>query len=239
MSSPEASLWLEVMNVEMETQCAMDTFEEVARPPSVNVVSCHWVYAEKQDAEGNVVLHKARLVARRFTEREGIDYTETFVPTPRKSHLLLLIAIAVHFDWEISQIDVKAAFLHGYLEETIYMEAPPGYPTVIPGGCWKWKKPIYGLKQAAWCWYTRLWTELEKSGFCATSTLCIFVTKGHIIASHVDDMISLAKDKSLRDLTESDLSKSFKIHDLGDLSFYLGMKFTRDHTHRIIEIAQD
>ena len=119
------------------------------------------------------------------------------------------------------------------------MEAPPGYPTIIPGGCWKLKKPIYGLKQVAWCWYACLQTELEKSSFHVTSSPCVFVTKGHIIASHVDAMISLAKDKSLHDLTKSDLSKSFKIHDLGDLSFYLGMKFTQDHMHCIIEIAQD
>ena len=108
-----------------------------------------------------------------------------------------------------------------------------------PGGCWKLKRSIYGLKQAAWCWYTHLQTELEKSGFRATSAPCIFVTEGRAIASHVDDMINLAKTKVLRDRTKSDLSKSLKLHNLGDISFDLGMKFTRDRARCTIEIAQD
>ena len=239
MSSPEALLWLEAMNMEMETQHTMDTFEEVARPPGVNVIGCRWVYVEKRGPDGTLLLHKARLVAKGFSECEGIDYKETFAPTLCKSELLLLIAIAIHFDWEISHIDVKGAFLHGHLEETIYMEAPAGYPTSTPGGCWKLKRSIYRLKQVAWCWYTHLQMELEKSGFRATSAPCIFVTEGRAIASHVDDMINLAKTKVLHDCTKSDLSNSLKLHDLGNISFYLGMKFTRDRAHRTIKIAQD
>ena len=242
MESPQASLWQEAMVNEISTQDAMDTYEEVPRPTDgdVLVLPSRWVYAEKRDASGAVVLHKARIVAKGYSEREGVDYTETWAPTPRKSHILALVVIATHYDWEIFQVDVKAAFLHGELEEVIYMEAPAGFPTKVPNGVWKLKKAIYGLKQAASCWYKKLKSGLGEMGLePLTGSPCLFVSNDSMLASHVDDMLVCARNRGTRDRLLSDLAKRFTIHDLGDLSFYLGLLFDRDRATRIVTVSQE
>jgi hypothetical protein len=211
MSSAEASLWQIAMNEEMETQKVMGTYEEVALPHGAHVIPCRWVYQEKRDSDGNVARYKARLVAKGFREREGIDYEETYAPTPSKVSILTLIAIAVAMDWEIAQFDVKAAFLYGELDEEIYLHPPVGYPTMIEGGVWRMKKSIYGLKQAAACWYQKLSEELAKGQFYSMKDPSVFcsASKDTVLASHVDDIICIARTKAARERARIMLEKPF------------------------------
>jgi hypothetical protein len=137
MASPETALWQEAMNTEISTLQKMETYDEVLPPPNAHVITSCWVYLRKRNAEGEPTRYKARLVARGFDERKGIDYDETYAPTPRKSTLLTLIALAVHLDWEITHIDVKATYLYRDLDVELYMTAPAGYPTDIKGAVWK------------------------------------------------------------------------------------------------------
>ena len=99
---------------------------------------------------GNIERHKARLVAKGFTQREGIDYTETFSPISKKDSLRIIMALVAHFDFDLHQMDVKMSFLNGNLEEEVYMKQPEGFSSSEGEHlvC-KLKKSIYGLKQAS------------------------------------------------------------------------------------------
>src|ERR1700722_8658417 len=108
------------------------------------------VYKTKRDSKGNIERYKARLVAKGFTQKEGIDYTETFSPVSRKDSLRIIMALVAHFDLELQQMDVKTTFLNGDLEEEVYMKQPEGFPSSDGDQlvC-KFKKSLYGLKQAS------------------------------------------------------------------------------------------
>ena len=117
------------------------------RPPYANVISCKWVYKTKQDAEGNIIKHKARLVARGFTQIEGIDYEETFAPTTKFVTIRIIISLATSLDWPMEQADIETAFLWSDTREDIYMEQPEGHadPDRLDHVC-KLLKSLYGLK---------------------------------------------------------------------------------------------
>ena len=116
-------------------------------PKGAKTVGCKWVYKTKHDSKGNIERFKARLVAKGFTQREGIDYNETFSLVSCKDSFRIIMALVAHYDLELHYMDVKTAFLNGDLEENVYMAQPKGF--VMKGkeriGCCM-KKSIYGLK---------------------------------------------------------------------------------------------
>ena len=156
MRREDASSWLEAMVMEMESQHKARTFVEVPRPKGENILECRWVYAFKFAADGQSTVYKAHLVAKGFGQCPGQDFNETFAPTLNKPSLLTLLTIVAHEDLEIDQMDVKTAFLHGDLDEEIFMFPPEGFPPMVSGHMWKLQKSIYGLKQAARIWYQKL-----------------------------------------------------------------------------------
>jgi hypothetical protein len=124
------------------------------------------VFKIKRKADGSIERFKARLVAKGFDQQSGIDYTETFSPMIKASTIRVILALAVHFDWPIRQLDVSNAFLQGSLGEEVYMEQPPGFvQTTPPDQVCKLHKDIYGLKQAPRAWFTRLSNFLLELGF--------------------------------------------------------------------------
>lgn len=134
MSSPLAPVWLEKMGLEINNQQQMGTYTKEAPPDGANVLDCRWVYSEKLLSDGKVIDRKARLVAKGFNQIPGTDFDETYAPTLTKGSLLILLALAAVHDWEVRQLDVKAAFLHGDLKEEIYVNAPlAGFPTAVQG----------------------------------------------------------------------------------------------------------
>ena len=96
-------------------------------PNSIKPVGCKWVYKRKRGVDGKVETFKARLVAKGYTQKEGIDYDETFSPVAMLKSIRILLSIATYYDYEIWQMDVKTAFLNGNLEEEIYMIQPEGF----------------------------------------------------------------------------------------------------------------
>ena len=129
-------------------------------------MGCTWVYKIKHNADGSISRYKARLVAKGYNQEYGLDYSETFSPVIRQETIRLVLSLAVRNNWLINQLDVSNAFLHGMLDETIYMTQPPGYVDPrFPQHVCKLQKSLYGLKQAARAWYTCLKTFLQGLGF--------------------------------------------------------------------------
>ena len=145
------------MQAEMSSIHQNRAWSLVPLPPDKKAISSKWVYKVKPGTTGNPTQYKARLVARGFEQKDGIDFLETFAPVVRWETIPLLIAIAVHLNLPLHQLDVLTAFLNGLLKEDVYMYQPPGFAR--PGEehlvC-KLHKALYGLKQSPRAWYDRL-----------------------------------------------------------------------------------
>ena len=128
--------------------------------------SSKWVYRNKQDQDGIVVWNKARLVAQGYTQVEGGDFGETYAPVARLEAIRILLAYDCAHNIKLYQMDVKSAFLNGYINKEVYIEKPPGFEDYKkPNHVYKLKKALYGLKQAPRAWYERLMDFLLSKGF--------------------------------------------------------------------------
>jgi hypothetical protein len=153
------------MNEEYCSLMANDTWDLVHLPKGRKLVRCKWVYRTKYASYGSVERHKACLVAKGFYQVAGIDYHETFAPIAKMNCICLVLALAASHKWEVHQMDVKSTFLHGYLQEEIYMEQPPDYVQNDYSLVFRLKKSLYGLKQAPRAWYAKMDTFLIATGF--------------------------------------------------------------------------
>ena len=156
MHSEYASEWFSAMQEEMKSMSTNKVWDLVEILQGAKTVGCKWVYKTKYDSKGNIERFKARLVAKGFTQREGIDYNETFSPVSSKDSFRIIMALVAHFNLELHQIDVKTAFLNSDLHENVYMAQPEGFAVQDKEhlGC-RLKKSIYGLKQASRQWYLK------------------------------------------------------------------------------------
>jgi hypothetical protein len=110
--------------------------------------------------------YKARLVAKGYKQREGINYGEVFAPVARLETIRLMISLAAQHRWKIYQLDVKSAFLNGFLKEKIYVEQPLGYiDAKNEGKVYKLKRALYDLKQAPRAWNTRIDRYFQDNGY--------------------------------------------------------------------------
>ncbi|WVZ93453.1 hypothetical protein U9M48_039431 [Paspalum notatum var. saurae] len=137
-----------------------------AKPKGARVIGTKWVFRNKQDDEGNIVRNKARLVAKGYSQVEGIYFGETFAPVARLEAIRFLLAYATHHDMKLYQMDMKSAFLNGYINELDYVEQPLGFEDPNnPNHVYRLFKALYGLKQASRAWYERLRDFLIEKGF--------------------------------------------------------------------------
>jgi len=121
----------------------------VLRSPDMHVIDTKWVFINKLDKQGVIVKHKARLVAKGYNQEEGIDFGETYAHVARLEAVRLLCAYACLCGFKLFQMDVKSAFLNGFIDEEVYVSQPPGFEDHNhPDHVYKMKKPLYGLKQA-------------------------------------------------------------------------------------------
>ena len=142
MKRDDAKQWKQAMREELKSQHENKTWRLVLRPKNRRIVKCKWVYVIKPNG-----LYKARLVAKGFTQVEGIDFQETFLPVARYEAICFLLAHAALEDWEIEALDIKTAFLYGKLDKEIYMEQPEGFVKKgQEGQVCRLLKAIYGLK---------------------------------------------------------------------------------------------
>jgi hypothetical protein len=196
-------------------------------------VSSKWVYKIKYKPDGSVDRYKARLVARGFTQQYGEDYDETFSPVVKMGTIRVIISLAVSHGWPLYQLDVKNAFLHGYLKEEVYMEQPPGYATSDPTQ-WvcKLQKSLYGLKQASRSWFDRFSLHIQQAGFTrsALDHSLFLYRQGDIVTwllIYVDDIVITGNSSSHISHVKEVLQEEFKMKDLGELRYFLGVELDR------------
>ncbi|KAL6332549.1 hypothetical protein AAG906_008969 [Vitis piasezkii] len=160
-----------------------NTWELVDRPTHKKAIGVKWVYRTKLNCDGSVNKHKARLVVKGYAQMFGVDFSETFAP-----------------------VDVKSAFLNGYLEEEIFVEQPEGF--AVKGKedkVYQLKKALYGLKQAPRAWYNRINAHLLSLGFKKRSNQC------------------------LMDKFKVETEEVFEMTDIGDMSYFLGMEVHQNY----------
>jgi Reverse transcriptase (RNA-dependent DNA polymerase) len=127
LESVNSHKWTKAMDEEIKSMCDNKVWDIVPLPECVKPISCKWIFKIKNDSEGNVERYKVRLVAKGFTQKEDIDFTETFSPVSTKDSFRIIIALMAHFDLELHQMDVKTAFLNGDIDECLYMSQPSNY----------------------------------------------------------------------------------------------------------------
>jgi hypothetical protein len=141
-------------------------WELVEPPQNCHPIGTKWVWKNKEGENGMVVRNKSRLVAQGFSQKDGIDYEETFAPVARLEVIRILLAFAVAKGSKLFQMDVKSAFLNGVIEEEVYVKQPPGFESKLyPHRVYRWKRALYGLKQAPHAWYGKLRGFLLSRGF--------------------------------------------------------------------------
>lgn len=139
--------WIEAMQEELRQFNINDVWELTSKPKGKTVIGTKWVFRNKMNEKGKVVRNKARLVAKGYTQEEGIDYDETYAPVARLEAIRLLLAFACYKNFRLFQMDVKSAFLNGFIHEEVYVEQPPGFEDPKkPDSVFRLKKALYGLK---------------------------------------------------------------------------------------------
>ncbi|GJX18469.1 retrovirus-related pol polyprotein from transposon TNT 1-94 [Tanacetum coccineum] len=137
------------MQEELNQLIANDVWELVPQPRNITIIGTKWVFRNKLDENGIVSRNKARLVSQGYNQQEGIDYDETYAPVARLESIRILLAYACALDFKLFQVDVKSAFLNGFINEEVYVAQPPGFIDFEkPDHVYKLKKALYGLKQA-------------------------------------------------------------------------------------------
>jgi hypothetical protein len=187
--------WRKAMEEEYDALLKNKTWHLVPPNMSKNIIDCKWVYRVKKNADGTIDRYKARLVAKGYKQRYGIDYEDTFSPVVKAAIIRTVLAIAVSRGWVLRQLDVKNAFLHGVLEEEVYMRQPPGFEDQnAPNYICKLDKALYGLKQAPRAWFSCLSSKLHALGFTSSRTdasLVLYHKSGITlyVLIYVDDII--------------------------------------------------
>ncbi|GJT52307.1 retrovirus-related pol polyprotein from transposon TNT 1-94 [Tanacetum coccineum] len=155
--------WIVTMQEELNQFIANDVWELFPQPKNMTIIGTKWVFRNKLDENGVVSRNKARLVAQGYNQQEGIDYDETYAPVARLESIRILLAYACALDFKLFQMDVKSAFLNGFINEEVYVAQPLGFIDFEKSDhVYKLKKDLYGLKQAPKAWYDRLKAFLIK-----------------------------------------------------------------------------
>jgi len=246
ITSQDRENWMGAMVEEMESLQKNQTWELARLSEGMKAIGCKWVYKRKpavSEKEGEKF--KARLVAKRFSQKKGINYDEIFSPVVRHTFIRAVLALVTTWDLHLEQMDVKIAFLHGDLEEQIYMQQPEGFSQ--PGHehlvC-RLKKSLYGLKQSPRQWYKRFDSYMIQIGYKSCEYDCCVYVKSLddgsfiFLLLYVDDMLIVAKN--LDDVVglKALLSQEFDMKDLGAAKKILGMEIHRDRSSKKLWLSQ-
>ena len=243
MEDPDKEEWLKAMNLEMESMYSNSVWELVDLPDGVKPIGCKWIYKRKRGVNEKVETFKARLVAKGYTQNEGVDYEETFLPIAMFKSIRILLSIAAYFDYEIWQMDVKTAFLNDNLDESIYMMQPEGFvsPDQEQKVC-KLQRSIYGLKQASRSWNIRFDDVIKTYGFEQNvDEPCVYKRiidkKVVFLVLYVDDILLIGNDVGVLSNVKGWLASQFQMKDLGETRYVLRIQLIRDHKNKLIALS--
>lgn len=214
-------VWQEAMWSELQALQDNNTWTLTPLPAGKTAIGCRWVYKIKHRSDGSIERYKARLVAKGFTQMEGIDYHETFSPIAKIIFVSCLIALAAARHWSLHQLDVNNAFLHGDLNEEIFMSPPPGLRRQGENLVCRLNKSLYGLKQASRQWFAKFSEAIQSTGYIQSKADYSLFTRKQgksftALLVYVDDILITGNDPiSISSLKEF-LHSRFRIKDLGD-----------------------
>ncbi|CAI7813183.1 unnamed protein product [Closterium sp. NIES-53] len=244
IEGPYSSQWQSAMDAQMASWKSTRTYVDEVPPPRANIVSGIWIFRVKRPP-GSLPVFKARYVARGFSQRQGVDYFQTFSPTPKMTTLRVLLHIAAQRDYELHSLDFSTAFLQGSLHEKIWLRRRPGFTGSFPAGTqWSLRRPVYGLRQSPCEWHDTLRTTLGALGFApSTADPSLFLRTDtslppFYILVYVDDLVFATADTAGLAHVKSELQKRHTCTDLGELRSYLGLQITRDRAQRTIKLTQ-
>ncbi|CAI5931036.1 unnamed protein product [Closterium sp. NIES-64] len=220
IEGPYSSKWQVAMDTKMASWKSTGTYVDEVPPPGANSVSGMWIFRVKQPPRSPPVF-KARYVARGFSQWQGVDYFQTFSPTPKMTTLRVLLHVAAHRDYELHSLDFSTAFLQGSLHEEIWLRRPPGFTGSFPPGTqWSLRHPVYGLRQAPREWHDTLRTTLAALGFApSTADPSLFLRTDtslppFYILVYVDDLVFATADTAGLAYVKSELQKRHTCTDL-------------------------
>ena len=217
------------MTCEYDAIIKSGTYDLVPRPKNANIIRCLWLYKHKYDAHGNFKCHKSRLVANGKSQEEGVDFTETFSPVVKPATIRCVLHVALANAWPVHQLDVQNAFLHGTLDETVYMFQPPGFVSKDhPDYVCKLNRSIYGLKQAPRAWNARFVNFITNQGFKQSkSDASLFVYRNGsdlaYLLLYVDDIILTSSTPTLTKNIIATMKQEFPMTGGGLIDSFLGI----------------
>ncbi|KAL9252498.1 Retrovirus-related Pol polyprotein from transposon RE2-like protein, partial [Drosera capensis] len=222
--------WVDAMQEELNEFERNEVWYLTPRPKNYPVVGCKWVFTNKSNENGTIIRNKARLVAKGYSQKEGIDFDETFAPVARLEAIRMFLAYAAYQGFKVHQMDVKSAFLNGKLQEKVYVEQPPGFEGYEhPEYVYRLDKALYGLKQAPRAWYETLSTFLCENKFergKVDTTLFLKRHKDHILLVQifVDDIIFGCTNDKLCERFAELMKSKFQMSLMGELKYFIGLQ---------------
>ncbi|KAH9687354.1 Integrase catalytic domain-containing protein [Citrus sinensis] len=236
--------WIMTMQEELNQFERNNVWELVLKPEHQSVTGTKWVFRNKMDESGVVVRNKARLVAQGYNQEEGIDFDETFTPVARLESIRMLLAYACHKDFILYQMDIKSAFLNGYIMEEVYVKQPPGFENEkFPDHVYRLSKALYGLKQAPRAWYDRLKNFLLDNDFSmGKMDTTLFVKHKNqdilIVQIYVDDIIFGSTNELLCKDFSSRMSQEFEMSMMGELKYFIRLQIKQNEEGIFINQAK-
>ena len=239
-----AKHWEPEIQAEMNSMRRAEVWDAVELPDGKHAIDSRLVFKTKRDAAGNIIRYKVRLCAKGFSQRPGVDYSETFAPVARLTSIRAILAMVAHHDWELDQMDVQSAYLNAPLTEEVYMRLPEGLAAAGERHlvC-KLKKSIYGLKQAGREWNKHVDAALKSLGFIQIlADACIYVyQRGNVIvinSLYVDDLLLCSNNRGRLNIVKQELEDRYQMTDLGEARYVLGIEIRRDRRARTLSILQ-
>ncbi|KAL0309397.1 UNVERIFIED_CONTAM: Retrovirus-related Pol polyprotein from transposon TNT 1-94 [Sesamum radiatum] len=223
--------WVKAMKSEIDALEQNYTWEVTPLPKDKRDIECRWIFKLKLKSHGTIGRQKVRLVAKGYNQIEGIDYFDTFSPVAKAVTVRTLLVVAASLQWHIHQVDINNAFLHGYIEEEVYMMPPKGY-SVPPGHVSKLRRSLYGLKHISRQWNVEFTSKLETYGFHQSKhDHCLYTKSGTssimLLLVYVDVILLAGPSEQLISEVKLYLHKEFTIKDLGAVRYFLGLEISR------------
>jgi hypothetical protein len=246
LRSPYRDHWIGAMKKEFESLKATGTWRLVQLPKGAHPVGGKWVFKTKRNEKGEIIEFRARWVAKGYSQKPGVDYLETYAPVARMASIRAVLSLAAKENWELANMDVNSAFLNSHITEEVYVVQPNGFEETGPNGeklvC-RMQKCLYGLKQAPRNWNAVIDAWMVSYGFAISAAdPCVYVYHSNlstlVVMLWVDDLIIAGSNQKTLSDFKSAISRRFKMKDLGELTWILGMEVKRDRVKGTIEITQ-